>query len=77
MSTVTSLHNLPSSLPDGAPDWARVLHADLLETRSAVVDIQATIAALATAYDEVSDEIGPVLNRLTNSPLMRMITGGK
>ena len=54
---------------DGAPLWARSLHAETVATRE-------TLEAILAKVDAITDDVKPTIEKLSSSPLFRML-GGK
>ena len=54
---------------DGAPLWARSLHAETVATRE-------TLEAILAKVDAITEDVKPTIDKLSTSPLFRML-GGK
>lgn len=67
---------LGSDLADSANDFARLANRiDNVETK--VDAIQETLTAILTKFTDLSTEIRPTLDALTNHPLIKMLSKGK
>lgn len=56
-------------LPDNAPDWAQVLNGNIAR-------IMSTMNITMGAVDTIASEVRPLVDMVSNSPIIKMM-GGK
>jgi len=64
-------------IPEDAPDWARVMHGNMASLASGINQTNTSISRILDIADSIKDQVGPLIDSLSSSPMIRMITGGK
>lgn len=64
-------------IPEDAPEWAKVMHRNNVAMTTGINQTNSAIGRILDIADVVKDQITPVLDSLQNSPMFRMISGGK
>ena len=64
-------------LPEDAPEWAHVIERNQRAIASGVNQTNAAIGRILDIADGVKDQVGPLIDSLSSSPMIRMMTGGK
>lgn len=64
-------------LPDDAPEWAHVLNGNLYSVAQQGNSTNRAIASTLDLVAQVKEQVGPLLESLTNSPMLGMLIGRK
>lgn len=59
-----------NAIPDGTPEWAAIIIAQNTQILAAFAQVQGIAVALQS-------DVGPLIDRISGSPMFRMIAGGK
>lgn len=59
-----------AEIPSDIPEWAQTIIAQQ-------VTMQATFNQILTICEALQQEAGPIIDSLSRSPMLRMLTGGK
>ena len=62
-------------IPEDAPEWARIMHENMAALATGINQTNAAIGNILDIADGVKDQVNPLIEQITASPMLGMLIG--